>query len=115
MVTVMAVGITTTSGGEGEGDISTPLVVGDAVVDAWPGDETAPGAGWVRKAPRSSTIRIPRPARAVTAIEAIRPAVVEMRGGRWPGPLGATEERYASKRNPAPVTQYRNGESTLAR
>jgi hypothetical protein len=110
----MAVGISTTSTGEEDGSI-TPLVVGDGLVD----DERA---GWepvlvvgARKAPRSRTIKMPRPARAVTAIEPIRPAVVEIRGSRRPRPLGATEERYAAKRESEPlsVSQCGRGGSTL--
>ncbi len=113
-LTVMAVGISTTSTGEEDGNI-TPLVVGDGLVD----DERA---GWepvlvvgARKAPRSRTIKMPRPARAVTAIEPIRPAVVEIRGSRRPRPLGATEERYAAKRESEPlsVSQCGRGGSTL--
>lgn len=111
-LTVMAVGISTTSTGEEDGSI-TPLVVGDGLVD----DERA---GWepvlvvgARKAPRSRTIKMPRPARAVTAIEPIRPAVVEIRGSRRPRPLGATEERYAAKRESEPlsVSQCGRGEA----
>jgi hypothetical protein len=87
MLTVMAVGIITTSIGVGADDDCVPLE-GDADVEE-PGDAAEVGAGWwVRKAPRSSTIRMPRPASAVTAIEAIRPAVVEMRGCQRLGPSG---------------------------
>jgi hypothetical protein len=112
MLTVMAVGITTSSSGEGEGDTSTPLVVGDATVDERAGWAPVLVVGWVRKAPRSSTIRMPRPAKAVTAIEPIRPAVVEMRGCRRARPLGATGERYASKRkseSPPSLTAVKGG------
>src|SRR5580704_8491673 len=103
-LTVMAVGISTTSTGEEDGSI-TPLVVGDGLVD----DERA---GWepvlvvgARKAPRSRTIKMPRPARLSQR---------SSQSGR-PRPLGATEERYAAKRESEPlsVSQCGRGGSTL--
>jgi len=107
----MEVGTTTTSPGEAE--IIAPLVVGDGLVDAGCAVPAVVFVVGVRKAPRSRTTKMPRPARVVTAIETIRPAVAEMRGSRRPCPLGATEERYAPEEKSGSLLVGRFGTAEL--